>query len=454
MAYELTETEKRLGAIPGQLSEGDRAVVGAESAVRAIGADRPAYAPQFGPSGVVTQTPKYQQDLADRKQQAVTGKFSVPSDTRVQSAPTAEFKLPGGTSGGGNDKPFSFIEQLQRMQAIDPGKYGTGQPRTGYFDNPAMNEDQRWSSSDINMRQQAYNDAEAGRAMNLESLKQRGEMSRLGVEFGYRGAEGEKDRAAKRAAIGEEFGYRGAEAEKERGELAPYREAQIKGLQGQTALAGAQLGEVKSRARAAKQREAALTILRGEPGEYTDARIKSAKAYMDYTNPKSLQERELDWKIAGEPVVTKAEGGVVRGYADGGAVGRDIAQPAPQVNPLIAQYGQYLTAAASAGVPPVPFAKYQDLLQTTRSSMQETPPVGFADGGDVSELGRPLEGPGTGTSDSIPAVIDGKTPAALSTDEFVMPADVTKYYGTKFMNDLIAKAKAALGGGEGATANG
>jgi len=39
----------------------------------------------------------------------------------------------------------------------------------------------------------------------------------------------------------------------------------------------------------------------------------------------------------------------------------------------------------------------------------------------VSALGRPLEGPGTGTSDSIPAVIDGQTPAALSKTSLCFP---------------------------------
>lgn len=44
---------------------------------------------------------------------------------------------------------------------------------------------------------------------------------------------------------------------------------------------------------------------------------------------------------------------------------------------------------------------------------------------------RLIRGPGTGTSDSIPAVIDGKQPAALSDGEYVIPA----------------KAVAVLGGG-------
>ena len=49
--------------------------------------------------------------------------------------------------------------------------------------------------------------------------------------------------------------------------------------------------------------------------------------------------------------------------------------------------------------------------------------------GDVSALGRPLEGPGTGRSDSIPAVIDGGQPAALSDGEFVIPARIVSELG-------------------------
>ena len=39
-----------------------------------------------------------------------------------------------------------------------------------------------------------------------------------------------------------------------------------------------------------------------------------------------------------------------------------------------------------------------------------------------SGAGRLLQGPGDGTSDSIPAVIDGRQPTSLSTGEYVMPA--------------------------------
>ena len=49
----------------------------------------------------------------------------------------------------------------------------------------------------------------------------------------------------------------------------------------------------------------------------------------------------------------------------------------------------------------------------------------YAEGG-IAGL---TKGEGDGTGDKIPAVIDGKQPAALSTDEFVIPADVVSHIG-------------------------
>jgi hypothetical protein len=53
-------------------------------------------------------------------------------------------------------------------------------------------------------------------------------------------------------------------------------------------------------------------------------------------------------------------------------------------------------------------------------------------------------GPGDRKSDSIPAIVDGKQPAALSTGEFIFPKKVAEYYGTKFLDAMVAKARQAL----------
>jgi hypothetical protein len=50
-------------------------------------------------------------------------------------------------------------------------------------------------------------------------------------------------------------------------------------------------------------------------------------------------------------------------------------------------------------------------------------------GGRGYQAGGFVSGPGGPRSDSVPAVIDGRTPARLSTGEFVLPADVVQRMG-------------------------
>jgi hypothetical protein len=54
---------------------------------------------------------------------------------------------------------------------------------------------------------------------------------------------------------------------------------------------------------------------------------------------------------------------------------------------------------------------------------------GWADGGQI-------KGPGTGVSDSIPAIVDGKQPIAVSNNEYIMPADVVEKVGVEFFDRL------------------
>lgn len=54
---------------------------------------------------------------------------------------------------------------------------------------------------------------------------------------------------------------------------------------------------------------------------------------------------------------------------------------------------------------------------------------GFRDGG-------PVAGPGGPTDDAVPAVIDGKQPAALSSGEFVVKADAVQKYGPRLMEEV------------------
>jgi hypothetical protein len=63
----------------------------------------------------------------------------------------------------------------------------------------------------------------------------------------------------------------------------------------------------------------------------------------------------------------------------------------------------------------------------------------FAAGGAIPVGGRKVLGPGTGTSDSIPAIIDGQRPAALSSGEYVIPARVVAAKGTEFFDKMLAQ---------------
>lgn len=73
----------------------------------------------------------------------------------------------------------------------------------------------------------------------------------------------------------------------------------------------------------------------------------------------------------------------------------------------------------------------------------------FADGGPINVSGRQVLGPGTGKSDSIPAVIDGEQPAALSTGEFVMPVEAVQHFGLDRLNKMVAQARKGLDTGRG-----
>ena len=65
----------------------------------------------------------------------------------------------------------------------------------------------------------------------------------------------------------------------------------------------------------------------------------------------------------------------------------------------------------------------------------------FGQGGAIPVSGRQVLGAGTSRSDSIPAVIDGTKPAALSTGEFVFPTEAVRFYGVDKLNKMIAKSQ-------------
>lgn len=112
-------------------------------------------------------------------------------------------------------------------------------------------------------------------------------------------------------------------------------------------------------------------------------------------------------------------------------------------------YRDYAVQAKKMGIPAVSFENFASLRAGALQGPSQGA-IGMARGGPVPVAGKTVLDPDPNApTDSIPAVIDGKQPAALNSGEFVFPEDVTRYYGTKYMQGMIEKAR---GGAEnGAT---
>lgn len=127
--------------------------------------------------------------------------------------------------------------------------------------------------------------------------------------------------------------------------------------------------------------------------------------------------------------------------------------------------GDIYRAAEKAGIGTSPAAlnKIVDLVNNGMSIEQAISMLSQnkAGGGGISDLGsythatggRMLKGPGDGMSDSIPATIEGKRPARLATDEFVVPADVVSHLGNgssdagaKVLYEMMDKVRKARTG--------
>ena len=134
-----------------------------------------------------------------------------------------------------------------------------------------------------------------------------------------------------------------------------------------------------------------------------------------------------------------------RGYAGGGVV-------ANTDDPLMGDYELYRRVAAAVGLPTISPAQAIPRIAQLRAQARQqlfkqltqggTTP-GFAGGGAVE-----FDGPGTGKSDSIPALIDGAQPGAVSDGEIRIPKHIVEYYGTKFFDSLVLKARQAQRGKE------
>jgi hypothetical protein len=102
------------------------------------------------------------------------------------------------------------------------------------------------------------------------------------------------------------------------------------------------------------------------------------------------------------------------GGSDG--YGGDIFDPAPSVSG-----GAMVTASGSAAEHPLADGGLASAMDDEMKRSRKAKPASYADGGRIS-------GPGTGTSDSIPI--------AASDGEYVMPADVVRFWGTRHLDML------------------
>lgn len=141
------------------------------------------------------------------------------------------------------------------------------------------------------------------------------------------------------------------------------------------------------------------------------------------------------------------------GYAEGGKV-----DPEELMRQMSAKYGAP-TASQPAPQPvqqprpvqqpqqPAPQGGLMDRMRAvaTGNLEQRMRAAGaYAEGGPVGVGGRQVLGEGDGKSDSLPAVIDGEHPAALSTGEFVMPVEAVQHFGLAKLNKMVEQARKGL----------
>lgn len=266
-------------------------------------------------------------------------------------------------------------------------------------------------------------DRRAGSARELEAMRRAGRLDEIGAQA-YNAYGLQEDRL---------------EAER------PYREAQAKyyGALGQNMEADAAFNKS-----AAGIRQKAMDSVLKNGGSLTEAKIEA--------------ERQV---LMAERAARAARGGV-NGLADGGQVSDPSVDRAQQLlDAMNAKYGKAPTtntAPAPQAPPPAqapaPAPQPQGIADRFRgyfgapdARMKQN---GLAFGGAVlggaavaqAVAGRQVfgESDGSGRDDALPAVIDGKHPAALTSGEFVWPVNAVKYFGMAKLNKMLAEAEKGM----------
>ncbi len=141
--------------------------------------------------------------------------------------------------------------------------------------------------------------------------------------------------------------------------------------------------------------------------------INSADQYLSLLN-RTLRQPAVMPRFNPQPAGLDSMMDYERRFAMGGDVGSRYASP------NYGGYGNTVSVDQTANMAP---------LSPMQGNYQGYAKGGLSDLGTYSDGGRMLKGPGDGMSDSIPANIEGKRPARLATDEFVVPADVVSHLG-------------------------
>ena len=299
--------------------------------------------------------------------------------------------------------------------------------------------------------------------LKQQELGQQGEIQRRGQDMSFAsqlGQQGVTARGQDIQARGQDLNYRGhmagvdaqmanarMSAEERRAANQDtleanrsWRESQVAANESTNALNKERLTQMQSEAAYNKTPHAQFM-------KEIDALGKIAQNTGDPAVMAMLQERLARLNAARRKSETAA-------YAEGGKV-----DPEELMRQMSAKYGALIasqSALQSVQQPrsvqqpvqqPAPQGGLMDRMRAvaTGNLEQRMRAAGaYAEGGPVGVGGRQVLGEGDGKSDSLPAVIDGEHPAALSTGEFVMPVEAVQHFGLAKLNKMVEQARKGL----------
>lgn len=327
-----------------------------------------------------------------------------------------------------------------------------------------------WNNTLNAMRRDGYYDAPVGLTSpqmagfigQRDQVNERAQTQRRGQDMSFASQQGQQGVTARGQDIqarGQDLNYRGhmagvdaqmanarMSAEERRAANQdtleanrPWRESQAEANRATAALNSERLAQLRSEAENNKTPHAQFM-------KEIDALGKIAQNTGDPAVMAMLQERLARLNAARRKSETA-------GYAEGGKV-----DPEELMRQMSAKYGAP-TASQPAPQPiqqprpvqqpqqPAPQGGLMDRMRAaaTGNLEQRMRAAGaYAEGGPVGVGGRQVLGEGDGKSDSLPAVIDGEHPAALSTGEFVMPVEAVQHFGLAKLNKMVEQARKGL----------